>query len=439
MRRRGTTEMDGGPSGPGSPLGAPLEGPLEGPPGDRPPGDAARAVDVVASRPAATRVAIAIHDLPFHQEVLDHLDRDARIEVVASEVDPSFERVAELSVPGGAEADAVVVCPAFIGSADGWAAPTARVLVVAQEMTVPVLRAAIAAGAHGVYRWPEEREDLARAARAARAARVEARTPAGRRARVVAVVGARGGAGATFVATHLAAAFADRGLRAVLVDLDLACGDVAAALGIGGEDASSILDLVPVADELSPDHLDRALIRHPRGFAALLAPPRAIEPGALAPGVARGILALLAGAADVLVAHLPRALDAGARAALDLADEVLLVSGLDLFSLYGARRTAGTLRRGDRPADLRVVLNAPDGRGLGPRDVERILGVRPLATIRFDGRVAPAQDRGELLPPRSRRSMVDIRRIAAGLAPVGARAGTSSGPGVPSGRVEGER
>ena len=175
----------------------------------------------VATSSSATsgrsRAVIGIRDLAFHQEVLDWLDRDFHVELVGAAADP--ERLLSLLKPD--QADVVVACPEM---AKELAHPSARTqrprtLVVAQEMTVPVLREAIEIGAFGVFAWPEERSELAREISVARKSSALA---GARRAEVVAIFGARGGAGVTFVATQLAAALADREVRCALVDLQLA-------------------------------------------------------------------------------------------------------------------------------------------------------------------------------------------------------------------------
>ena len=87
-----------------------------------------------------------------------------------------------------------------------------------------------------------------------------------KRATVVAVHGARGGVGATFVATHLAQAFACRGLDCVLIDGDLTYGDVSAAIGVPLDDVHTIADLLPLVNELSGAHSTTPRGRTPAGF-----------------------------------------------------------------------------------------------------------------------------------------------------------------------------
>ncbi len=355
------------------------------------------------------RVVIGIHDLPFHQEVQDFLGRHPEIEIAASATDA--ERLA--ASLREVEPDAAIICPVLgraLGDRPGREAGAAMFLV-AEELTVPVLRSAIEAGAQGAYRWPEERGELASVIPRVRRSRPSSpRT----RGRVVAVFGACGGAGVTFLATHLAAAFADRGLRAVLVDMDPAYSGLSAALWIGAdEEPRTIADLLPVVEELSPDHVDQALFRHARGFGVLLASgPGETAGPTVPPGLYSASVALLAGDHDAVVLHVGRSLEPVARSAIGLADRVLLVTGLDLLSLYGARRALAGSRATASPERFVVVVNRCRRSELTATDAERILGVRPASVLRCDPAVGRAQDRGELLPARSRRTWRDVKALA---------------------------
>ena len=137
--------------------------------------------------------------------------------------------------------DAVVAAPALVpsrGTLNGSA-----LLVVDTSQSVGALRRAIRSGASGFYLWPAEREELAIAAARVGPTREES---VGERAPVLAVYAPRGGSGGTFVATHLAAAFAKRQRRCVLVDLDVQFGDASAAIGVPADEAvRTIADLAP--------------------------------------------------------------------------------------------------------------------------------------------------------------------------------------------------
>jgi Flp pilus assembly CpaE family ATPase len=360
--------------------------------------------------PSRPKMVLGIRDLVFHQEVLDYMERDPRIDVVAAVRWPGALVQAKRDlIP-----DVTLVCPAMVNEMrHPSVAPTGNLMVVAEEMTVPILKAAIDAGARGVFSWPEERAELVEEISHLVARSSEVKEV---RARVIAVCGARGGGGATFVATHLAAGLADRGRRCVLVDLDSGFADVTIALGIDPK-SRTIADLVPVLDELGPDHLQEALQSHPRGFSVLPAPSDPTSDGELPPGLYRATIALLAGAFEVVVVHLPRALDETFRAVVRLADDVLVVLAPDLFSLHAARRVSQALRAIGRGEQMRLVLN-PAVRGrVGRREVERVFGAPPFGSIRFDPAVDRSQARSRLLPPRRRGAVRDVGLLAEKLSP----------------------
>lgn len=350
------------------------------------------------------RVLLGIRDLVFHQEVLDHFERDARLDVVgaASQPEVMVQRVRDLNP------DVTVVCASMLREIrHPSVGRLPNLMVVAEEMTVPVLRDAIEAGARGVFAWPDERDELSdEIAGIHREPGDDPRT----RGCVIAVYGARGGSGTTFVATQLAASFADLGRRCVLVDLDASFADVTIALGVDHQ-VRTIADLVPVVGELGPDHVEDALFRHARGFSVLLAPS---EPGKrdVPSGLYTAAIALLAGAYEVVVAHVPRGLDPLIRSAIGMADDVVLVVGPDLFSLYAARRAMQGLGLEGQPGKCRVLVNPMLRSEITPKDVERVLGITPFAAVRFDAAVPRAQGEGRLLPPRARKAGRDLRALA---------------------------
>lgn len=394
--------------------------------GGRDPGRAdAASLDVapVAVGGPAARVALGVRDQGFQDEVLDCLHRDPRIEVVAASGEPN--RLLGMAADRGAST--FVTCPVVAAELKH---PSARsriptLVLVAQEMTVPVLRDAIDVGARAIVSWPEERQELCDLIARAPAPSVD---QGGDRGTVIAVVGAKGGAGATFLATHLGAAFARRGNRVALVDLDTMFADLTVALGVDLSEAThSIADLGPVMNELSTDHVDRALFSHPAGFDALLASVDGREP--VPGGLIQACVVRLAASREIVILNVPRRFDEDVRLAVDMADRVLLLMTMDLFGLFAARRTMSCLALG--PERCRVVASRWLGQGIQAADVERVLGLRPWASIRFDSGVRRVQGRGQLLHPRSRRAARDVARIAQLVAEE-----TTRGAGEASGRSE---
>jgi pilus assembly protein CpaE len=204
--------------------------------------------------------------------------------------------------------------------------------------------------------------------------------------RVVAVLGARGGCGATTLATSLAwliagAAEPAAPNRCILVDLDLHYGTAALALGV---DAGTGL----AAMLASPDRLDAQLIAanlHAVGNGSalgLMAAQTPIEQDTpVAPAAAAALLAALRTTAPWTIADLPRGLDATNRQLLRAADQVVLVSPPSLEGLRDTGRLLNwllALRAGASP--LIVVNGATSGASgeISRRLFEETLG-QPVA------------------------------------------------------------
>lgn len=361
----------------------------------------------VLTRRHRPRVVLGIRDVAFHQEVLDFLERNPNVVVAGGAADT--ERLTRLLT--GVRFDALVVCPETARDLRHPAARahTGRTIVISEEMSVPVLRDAVDVGASAVLEWPEERADLVEILTTGGEAHVE---PGDRRAHVVAVRGVRGGVGATLVTTHLAAAFADSGARTVIVDVS-EFGDLAVSLGLAGERRiRSLADLREVADELSPEHVERALHQTPRGFAVLLGQATSTAEVDVPAGVAAGAIALLAGGFDVVLLHLSRTPSETADAALRLADDVVLVCGDDLLSTHGLARAVRDVGRLKPPSRIVLVVNGVRRARHTREALAGATGVARTARVRFDRRLARAHESGRIIRGRSRRGAADVRALA---------------------------
>jgi pilus assembly protein CpaE len=355
----------------------------------------------------ATGVVLGIEDASLQEEVLHFLDRLPHVRVLGATEDG---RSVSLQVHEH-RPDAAVLTPHILAtspSLDG-----AAILVVSQQESIAALRASLRVGARGFYLWPEEREELARDAE--RAARPTAATPT-QPGRVVAVYSGRGGAGVTFLATNLAAAMTDRGLRVALLDLDPVFGEVGFALGILDGEVPTIVDLAAVAEELTDDHLERVLHPHPRGFRVLLGPHRPML-GGLSGGAVGAIIRGVRAGFDGAVLHLPRSLDPPVLAALEESDEILLVTTLDLLGLRDTRNALRVLGELGLQPRCRLVLNQVSRGEVVPGDAQQALGVPAAAVIRADRSVRRAQDRGELLTSRSGPAARGVAALAGTLVP----------------------
>lgn len=348
-----------------------------------------------------TTVVLGIDDPGLQEEVLHFLERLPGARVVGA-----AERADELAtMVRDRRPLAVVGQPDLL-----LALQETTALAVAPRETSRALRDALRAGARGFFVWPEERDALAGAIRGMRpVARSDGDDPG----LVVGVLGARGGAGATFLATNLAAAFARLGAETVLTDLDLLFGDVAPALGKPpGEQLSSVADLRPVSRELAAEHLDPVLHVHEEGFRVLFAPPKVTAEASVHPEMLASAVRVLRDRFEATILHLPRSLDDSVRTAIELADEVLLVVTLDVLALRAAKRMVDHLRSVGLGAPLRLVVNRA-GRGeVVPRDAAEVLDLPIAAVIPSDRAVQRAQNRGELVVGRRGQASRRTSRLA---------------------------
>ncbi|HSL10681.1 MAG TPA: hypothetical protein VLA82_05150 [Actinomycetota bacterium] len=351
------------------------------------------------------RVVLALDAIEVAEEVMHFLDRSGRARVIATASDPRQLRDAIRQL----EPDAVIAEPTF--ATDG--VPHDALFALATRESVAALRAAVRAGARGFYVWPSERDELIDGVTSTIATRASAE----RRATVIAVHGARGGVGTTFVATHVAAAIA-RGHRAcVLIDGDPLYGDCRGALGPPDE-ARTIAELAALGAEVSWSHVDEVAWAHDAGFRVVLSPPAdaADVPAEIVPHVVDAA----ATGADAVVVSLPRALDAGTRTCLADADRVLEVLSLDVMSFRAAARAREAFSPLALEGRVGFVVNRAARNEITPGDVRRVFGVEPIAVIPRDGAVPRAQDHGRLLPPRGRIARVFDRLASALLEPADA-------------------
>jgi Flp pilus assembly CpaE family ATPase len=106
--------------------------------------------------------------------------------------------------------------------------------------------------------------------------------------------------------------------------------------------------------------------------------------------------------ADVVVVHVPRALDPYARVGLRTADRIVEVLSLDVLSFRAATRALEALDPLGVGARIGFVVNRVARGEITVGDVARVFGAEPLATFPVDRAVGRAQDHGRLLPAKGR-------------------------------------
>lgn len=212
---------------------------------------------------------------------------------------------------------------------------------------------------------------------------------------VVAVVGGRGGAGATSLACALAVTADRAGRRALLVDGDPLGGGIDLCFGREQDSGLRWPDLEGTRGRLSAGALAEALPRVQD--LSVLSWDRGDAP-AVPPEAVRAVLQAGRRSCELVVVDLPRHLDDSTRAVLDEASTVLLVVPAEVRAAAAASRVASSF--GLLCRDLRVVVRAPGPAGLEAPEVARALGLPLAGELRPEPGLDRALERGE--PPAGR-------------------------------------
>ena len=175
-------------------------------------------------------------------------------------------------------------------------------------------------------------------------------------ARVVAVMGAKGGVGATVVACQLAASLRAAGARVALVDLNLPLGD--AALYFDVQPAYTLANIARESDRLDATFLRTLLSGRPNGVQILASPVHAEEAELVRGAHVERALNLLRGEFDWVILDLSRTWSEPTVRALDLADLILLVTLMDVPTLHHTRKHLDLLARlGHTGSRIRLIAN----------------------------------------------------------------------------------
>ncbi|WP_232247522.1 septum site-determining protein Ssd [Kitasatospora azatica] len=189
----------------------------------------------------------------------------------------------------------------------------------------------------------------------------------------VAVVGGRGGAGASTLACALAVTAARAGHRTTLIDGDPMGGGVDVLFGGEGADGLRWPELVGARGRVNSTELAQAL---PQLYGITVLSWDRGETRAVPPEAMRSVLVAARRRGGLVVLDLPRQLEPSASEALEQTDTGLLLIPSELRSVAAAGRVAAAV--GIHLSDLRAVVRRPGPVGLRSREIARGLGL-PLA------------------------------------------------------------
>ncbi len=223
---------------------------------------------------------------------------------------------------------------------------------------------------------------------------------------ILTVFGAKGGIGKTTITTNVAASIARNTDSSVLVmDLDTRFGDVAIMFDI--EPTLTVAELAAQVHTLERQTFKASLIEHSSGVYVLPSPK---HPNHWRQVEAENIKELARFASrifDYVILDTPGAFNDIVGAALDVANQVLVVTSVDMASIKDTSFVLDVLESEGFPEDrLFLTVNHPNGANtIRSADIERVLRKKVFWEIPHDSQMTLATQVGlpvVLAQPRSR-------------------------------------
>lgn len=175
-------------------------------------------------------------------------------------------------------------------------------------------------------------------------------------ARTIAVIGTRGGVGASTVCLNLAGMIASMTQKQVVIaDIDTQLGTVALSLDI--EPSRGLRDAFEKPDRIDSLFIDRVMSKPLKNLSVLSAEEALHERVEMNENTIPVLFKELRDKFDVIIVDVPRHLEQYARQSLKLSDHVVMVTELNLLSLRDALRLGDLMRESLKIPPAIVVSN----------------------------------------------------------------------------------
>ena len=219
--------------------------------------------------------------------------------------------------------------------------------------------------------------------------------------RIVAVIGAKGGVGASTVAHNIAFAMArDLQLDTVVTDLDLGFGT--AGLDYNQDPPQGVADAVFSPDRVDTAFVDRLLSKCTDHLSLLAAPATLDRVYDFATDAFDSIYDSLRATVPCTVLDVPHQWTGWTKRTLIAADDILIVAGPDLANLRNAKNLLDLLKAA-RPNDHRPFyclnqVGVPKRPEIKPADFATALEDQPIAIIPFEPQIfGTAANNGQMI------------------------------------------
>ena len=247
--------------------------------------------------------------------------------------------------------------------------PSTGMLMVLPKLDAALMLEAMRSGVNECLAEPLNREDLQAALQ-----RVATPRAAARPGDVFAVIGAKGGVGATTVAVNVATMLTKfRPASTLIIDLHPTYGD--AGLFLGAEPRFSVVDALENMHRMDATFL-RSLVTNTASGVSLLASSNRPTSGPVDPEHVRTLVQLAASEFPYVVLDVPRT-ETYLLDSLESAGTIVVVANQERATVRSAGRMATSLqqRYGDERINV-VITRYDEGAEIGKQDLERVVGRR---------------------------------------------------------------
>jgi pilus assembly protein CpaE len=254
--------------------------------------------------------------------------------------------------------------------------------------------------------------------------------------RVIAFVGARGGAGASTLAHNVGWCVAEElHINTTVVDLDLPFGTV--GLDFNDEASQGVADALAAPERLDDVLLDRLLLKRGDHLSLFTAPAALERDYDAVPEAYESVIDAVRQSTPCVILDLPHGWTPWIRAALLAADDIVVVATPDLTSLRNAKNLIEIVKNA-RPNDNppRLVINQvgmPKRPEIPAKDFAETMGVDPAAILPFEPALfGQAANNGQMvmeLAPKAA-AVESLRRLSQTLTGRSAQSGKSNSASI---------
>lgn len=176
-----------------------------------------------------------------------------------------------------------------------------------------------------------------------------------KRGEMIAVCSAKGGIGRTVFAVNLAVALCKKSIQIALLDGDFQFGDISMALDL--HTTFSIKDVVDDFEQLDVHTLSSYLNYHDSGVKVLAAPDRPEYADLMTADVVNKVIDLLLMEHEYVVVDTPVGLQESSLALLEKADQILIMTNLEMATLKNTKLMLETLNILGLRHKAQIVIN----------------------------------------------------------------------------------